>query len=165
MCVISGYGVPCPFFILKGNFMYSIEANAAFDSAHFLYGYDGKCRNIHGHRWQVFAEIFSEKLIAEGQCRAMVADFGDLKRDLRAAADYLDHSLIYEKGSLKISTLTALNEENFRLIEVPFRPTAENFAEYFYELLSEKGYNVLRVRVYETPDNCACYSKEGYRNV
>lgn len=152
-------------FVLKGKFMYSIEANAAFDSAHFLYGYDGKCRNIHGHRWQVFAEVFAKKLISDGQCRAMVADFGDLKRDLRAAADFLDHSLIYEKGSLKDATITALKDEGFRLIEVPFRPTAENFAEYFYNLLSEKGYNVLKVKVYETPDNCACYKKEGLSDV
>ena len=35
--------------------MYTLKACAAFDSAHFLAGYNGKCRNIHGHRWTVEA--------------------------------------------------------------------------------------------------------------
>ncbi|MDE7290346.1 MAG: 6-carboxytetrahydropterin synthase, partial [Oscillospiraceae bacterium] len=64
---------------------------------------------------------------------------------------------IYEKGSLKSATIAALYEENFRLIEVDFRPTAENFAEYFYNRLSELGYTVSSVTVYETPNNSATF--------
>lgn len=54
-------------------------------------------------------------------------DFGDLKRDLKALADELDHTLIYESGTLRAKTVEALLEEGFRLTEVAFRPTAENF--------------------------------------
>ena len=43
------------------------------------------------------------------------------------------------------------------MIEVPYRPTAENFARAFFEALSAEGLPVLRVTVYETPDNCAAY--------
>ncbi|MCM1024463.1 MAG: 6-carboxytetrahydropterin synthase QueD [Prevotella sp.] len=138
--------------------MYILKAEAAFDSAHFLKGYSGKCSNLHGHRWTVSAEIVSEKLIGDGQLRGMVTDFGDIKRDLKALADELDHAFIYEKNSLKSATVTALKEENFRLVEVDFRPTAENFAEYFYNRLSKMGYNVGSVTVYETPNNCATFS-------
>lgn len=49
--------------------MYILKTEAAFDSAHFLHGYNGKCSNIHGHRWIIEAEICSEKLIEEGQTR------------------------------------------------------------------------------------------------
>lgn len=137
--------------------MYILKAEAAFDSAHFLSGYNGKCANLHGHRWVISAEIASENLIEEGQCRGMVTDFGDIKRDLKSLADEFDHAFIYEKGTLKSAAVAALNEENFRLIEVDFRPTAENFAKYFYDRLSQMGYSVRSVTVYETPNNSATY--------
>ena len=139
--------------------MYLIKTEAAFDSAHFLSGYDGKCRNLHGHRWIISAEIMSDQLVSEGQLRGMVTDFGDLKRDLKSLADEFDHAFIYEKNSLKETTISALKEENFRLIEVDFRPTAENFSKYFYDRLAGMGYNVKAVTVYETPNNCASYTK------
>lgn len=137
--------------------MYILKTEAAFDSAHFLSGYNGKCSNLHGHRWKIEIEISSEKLVADGQCRGMIVDFGDLKSDLKVLADSFDHAFIYEKGSLKAETVAALNSENFRLIEVDFRPTAENFAEYFYNVMQDKGYNVRTLTVYETPNNCASY--------
>lgn len=137
--------------------MYYLTTEHAFDSAHFLSGYQGKCHNLHGHRWKVVAEISGEALHRAGQIRGMLVDFGDLKRELRAMCDALDHSFIYESGTLKSATVAALREEDFRLIEVPFRPTAEEFSRYFYETLQEKGYAVHRVMVYETPTNCAAY--------
>ena len=110
-------------------------------------------------RFNAFSQALAgqETLQAEGEKRGMVIDFGDLKKAVRALADSFDHALIYEAGSLKPATLAALQEENFRLIEVPYRPTAENFAKAFYAQLKAEGLPVLRVTVYETPDNCASY--------
>ena len=139
--------------------MFILKTEAAFDSAHFLSGYDGKCSNLHGHRWVISAEIMSGQLVFEGQLRGMVVDFGDLKRDLKGLADEFDHAFIYEKNSLKETTVNALKEENFCLIEVDFRPTAENFSKYFYDRLAEMGYTMKTVTVYETPNNCASYTK------
>ena len=129
--------------------MYYIRSESSFDSAHFLKGYAGKCSNLHGHRWRVVVELQAEELIGEGQMRGMVLDFGDLKKFLGGMCDKLDHCLICESGSLRRKTIEALTEEEFRIVEVPFRPTAENFARYFYE--------ETRVEVYETPTNYAAY--------
>ena len=105
--------------------MYYLQTKASFDAAHFLWKYEGKCRNIHGHRWNVVAKIKSQELEREGQTRGMVVDFGNLKNDLKVFCDYFDHSLIYETGSLKAETVAALQKEEFHLEEVSFRPTAE----------------------------------------
>ena len=139
--------------------MYFLKTESAFDAAHFLKDYDGKGRNIHGHRWRVVAEIKGEKLSEDTQNRGMLVDFSDLKATLKNACDELDHSLIYEEGSLKEKTIEALMEENFNMKKVAFRPTAENFSEYFYKILSEKGFDMHRVEVYETPNNCAAYEE------
>lgn len=137
--------------------MYTLKTEQSFDSAHFLAGYEGKCRNIHGHRWRVIIEIEGESLEAEGEKRGMLVDFGNLKADLKVLADSFDHALIIEAGSLKEKTVEALMEEDLRIIEVDFRPTAENFAHYFYWRMTDMGYNVREAVVYETPNNCASY--------
>lgn len=137
--------------------MYRLKVKAAFDSAHFLSGYNGKCANIHGHRWTVEVEIKGDGLQQTGEKKGMLIDFGDLKKTVKELADSYDHALIYESGSLRENTLAALIDENFRLIEVSFRPTAENFAKHFYDILSGQELEISSVTVYETPDNCAVY--------
>lgn len=139
--------------------MFTLQTSASFDSAHFLKGYEGKCSNIHGHRWTVEVTVASEEVAEEGQIRGMVVDFRTLKDDLKELADELDHSFVIEEGSLKEKTKEALLEEEFRIVELPFRPTAENLAEYFFDEMEDKDYQVVLVKVYETPNNCAGYSR------
>lgn len=140
--------------------MFFLKSEASFDAAHFLKDYEGKCRNIHGHRWRVVVEIKGEDLSEAVQTRGMLMDFSDLKKAVKDACDFFDHSLIYEKDSLKETTIKALLDENFKLNEVPFRPTAENFSQFFFKSLRDKGFNVHRVDVYETPNNCAGYEMD-----
>ena len=135
--------------------MYTVRTEECFDSAHFLAGYDGKCKNIHGHRWRVVLEASKENLDDGG----MVIDFTDLKHELKNFADTLDHAFIIEKGSLRYETHKALLEDDFKIVEVDFRPTAENFAKYIFDEFKNKGYDVRAVEVYETPKNCARYEE------
>lgn len=137
--------------------MYQLTTEHSFDSVHFLAGYDGQCGNLHGHRWRVLLTVQSETLREDRQQKGMCVDFAELKKDLRTELDALDHVLIIEQGSLRESTMKALQEEKFQVVEMPFRPTAENFARYFYELFTLKGYPVAKVEVYETPNNSAVY--------
>ncbi|MCM1315025.1 MAG: 6-carboxytetrahydropterin synthase QueD [Alistipes senegalensis] len=139
--------------------MYYLKTSSSFDSAHFLSGYDGKCKNIHGHRWVIEVKIQGHELKSSGTEKGMLTDFGNLKKTVRDLAESFDHAFIYEKNSLKPTTVQALKNEDFRLIEVPFRPTAENFARYFYDILSSGGLELADVTVYETPDNCAIYRR------
>ncbi|MGN1318791.1 MAG: 6-carboxytetrahydropterin synthase QueD [Lachnospirales bacterium] len=139
--------------------MYSLKTEHSFDSAHFLSGYNGKCANIHGHRWKVIIEVMSESVKDSGQIRGMIVDFSTLKSDLKKEVDFFDHSLIIEENTLKENTYNALIEEGFNIISVKFRPTAENFAKYFYDRFKSLGYNVKEAVVYETPNNCAAYSE------
>ena len=145
-------------FALAMGTEYTLKTEHSFDSAHFLSGYEGKCSNIHGHRWRVVMEIMDNKLEKEGK-----KNFSDeIKVELdkvKDSVDFFDHSLIIEKNTLKPKTLEALKEEDFKVIEVDFRPTAENFSKYFYDEFVKKGYKVKSATVYETPNNCATYSE------
>lgn len=137
--------------------MYGLIAESHFDAAHFLSEYEGKCENLHGHRWRVVAWIEVDELRRDGDERDMVVDFSDFKRALRSLADELDHMLIVEEGSLAPETVAALEAETFELFVVPWRTTSENFACYFFGKLTEMGFPVTKVEVDETPDNRAYY--------
>lgn len=139
--------------------MYALQTEAAFDSAHFLTDYYGKCENLHGHRWRVEVTLEQEALQTEGTMRDMVLDFGVFKEAVRNLAKELDHTFLIEEGSLKPDTLAALEAEGFSLTILPFRTTAENLARYFFERLEEQGLPVAIVECDETPNNRAIYRK------
>ena len=140
--------------------MYRLRTSAAFDSAHFLAGYQGKCANLHGHCWKIEAEFSGSQLTASGQERGMLTDFSVIKQAVRSLADRFDHTLIFEEGSLRPATVQALLSEGFHLTPVPFRPTAEQFAKFFFDALCSDGLPVTLVRVFETETNCAEYEAD-----
>ncbi len=137
--------------------MFSLQTEASFDAAHFLPGHEGLCRNLHGHRWRVVLEIAGEDLQQAGAARGMLCDFAEVKAVLKRLTELLDHKLLYEAASLKPATLAALQNEGFALAEMPFRPTAEELARWFYRELAAAGLAPAKVWVYETPENCAAY--------
>ena len=139
--------------------MYIIKVENSFNSAHFLAGYSGKCANIHGHRWKVEVEVQTKELVENGQIKGMVADFSDVKSDLNDILDNYDHALIIEQGSMRQETLNCIIEDGFKVVQVPFRTTAENFANFFYKQMQNKGYNLKRVTVHETLKNSATYEE------
>lgn len=140
--------------------MYFLTAKASFDSAHFLLGHGGKCANLHGHRWDIIAEIAGEELEKDGESRGMLIDFSDVKKFLKDLADSYDHKFIMEENSLKENTVKALQDEGFDMITVEFRPTAEEFAKFFYNEMRNAGFPVKSMTVYETPNNCAKYTED-----
>ena len=139
--------------------MYGLKTESCFDSAHFLTDYYGKCENLHGHRWRVEVTLAQPELQTEGTMRDMVLDFGVFKKAVRALAEELDHTFLIEEGSLKPTTIEALESEGFELTILPFRTTAENLARYFFDRLEADGYPVVEVEVDETPNNRAFYRK------
>ncbi|MGQ0814694.1 MAG: 6-carboxytetrahydropterin synthase QueD [Gemmatimonadota bacterium] len=126
---------------MSGMFIVSVQAH--YDSAHFLRNYRGKCERLHGHRYVVELALTSTELDEAG----IAFDFVDVKKQLRAVADYLDHENLNE--------LTPFTE---------LEPSAENQARYFYDemkrLLPQKMSDaILYVKVWETPTQFALYSE------
>ena len=121
--------------------MFVVSAQAHYDAAHFLAHHTGKCRNLHGHRYVVEAAVAAEELNEAG----IAFDFADLKRELRALADELDH--------------TCLNDlPQFQEVET----SAENQAKHFYEALrtrlpSPLDQGLLYCRIWESPTQWAMY--------
>ncbi len=67
--------------------MFEIRCEADFSAAHFLCDYHGKCENLHGHNYKVFAHAKGNTLDSGG----MLFDFSILKKVLREVCEELDH--------------------------------------------------------------------------
>jgi 6-pyruvoyltetrahydropterin/6-carboxytetrahydropterin synthase len=122
--------------------VFVVSVQAHYDSAHYLRHYKGKCERMHGHRYVVELALASEDVDRAG----IAFDFVDVKRELRALADRLDHQNLNEL-------------EPFTEME----PSAENQARYFYDELKRRLPEAMRdavlyVRVWETPTQWAQYS-------
>lgn len=91
--------------------------------------------------------VEAPELRTDGSSRGMVVDFSELKEAVKHVQDMLDHAVILEEGDPLIEILGKAGQ---RVCEVPFRPTAENFARHIRKVLG-----VSRVRVYETPGSFA----------
>jgi len=111
-----------------------ISKEFSFEMAHALDGYDGLCRNVHGHSYQLTVTISGEPITDNSSPKyGMVMDFGDLKKIVHnSIVNIFDHALVVRQGTIG----SFENNEMFsRLIETDFQPTSENLLIYFSKLI------------------------------
>lgn len=142
--------------------MFKLKSEVQFDMAHYLCGYKGKCSNIHGHRYRLIAVLKSNTLQKSGQCRGMVDDFGNFKKALKSIADDFDHKLIIEDNEEGRDIAFKLKEfpNDFQIVLVPYRCTAEEMSRSIYKNLKEQGFPIYEVELFETPTNSCVYTED-----
>ena len=79
--------------------MIRLTKEFTFESAHALWGYDGKCREIHGHSYRLFVTVKGEPVTDPTSPKlGMVMDFGELKAIVaQQITDHLDHSFVMRR--------------------------------------------------------------------
>jgi 6-pyruvoyltetrahydropterin/6-carboxytetrahydropterin synthase len=132
--------------------MYSVTKRIDFCYGHRLLDYDGICRHPHGHNAVAEIEIRNDTLDA----RNMVADFSDIKRQVKGWIDReLDHRMILRRDDPLVEPLQALGEPIYLLES---NPTVERIARLIFDVARELGLSVSRVTVWETPSSWATYA-------
>lgn len=147
--------------------MFILKSEISFDSSHYLGGYDGKCSNIHGHRYRLVVKVKGENLKTTGPNRAMVEDFSFIKSVLKEIHDLFDHKLIIENDEIGNDLIKRLHNtpQKFEYVLVPYRPTAEEMSRDIFNRIKEKGINIYEVELYETPTNSCIYRGEEWWNI
>ncbi|MDY2734849.1 6-pyruvoyl trahydropterin synthase family protein [Intestinibacter sp.] len=142
--------------------MFKVKSQIEFDMAHYLSGYNGKCSNLHGHRYKLIVSIKSETLHQEGQLRGMVDDFGNIKEKLKEIEDLFDHKLVIESNEEGLLLAEKLKElpNSFDVLVVPYRPTAEEMSRDIFHKLKAMGLDVCEVELFETPTNSCTYTED-----
>ena len=142
--------------------MFTLKSEIQFDMAHYLSGYVGKCKNIHGHRYRLVVKVSSQTLHESGQLRGMVDDFSEVKAVLKEVHDLFDHKLVIEENEEGKRVVEKLNESGkvFEILFVPYRPTAEEMSRNIFNEIKKRGVRVTEVELFETPTNSCIYTEE-----
>ncbi len=95
-----------------------------FESAHALDGYDGKCKDIHGHSYHLIVTVIGTPIGDANHIKqGMVIDFSDLKKIVKDnIVDRFDHALILKTDS----RFRGIENKMQKVIYTEYQPTCEN---------------------------------------
>ncbi len=98
-----------------------------FEMAHALKGYDGPCRHIHGHSYELIVTVAGEPVSDPASPKlGMVMDFGQLKAIVRQEiVSEFDHALVLNSASSS-EYFPQMDDLFGKLIPVDYQPTSEN---------------------------------------
>lgn len=128
-----------------------------FEMAHAIHGYEGACKNIHGHSYQLHVTIaspnsYDDYIPAPG----IVIDFKEIKKLVSTAIiEIFDHKMILSRDFLAQHPSFS-SQEN--LVTWEAEPTAENMLIFIKRTLCNQlpdGINLVNLKLYETKDSYA----------
>tara|TARA_B100001250_G_scaffold7461_1_gene6292 strand:+ start:7296 stop:7736 length:441 start_codon:yes stop_codon:yes gene_type:complete len=143
--------------------MIRITKEFKFEMAHALHGYDGLCKNIHGHSYKLWVTIRGEVLKQKSHKKdGMVMDFDILKTIVKPAIiEKYDHSLVLNANSPHAEIDFSAFDKVFFL---PYQPTSENLVtDFALQIKSKlpKGIELYKLVLSETATSYAeWYSKD-----
>jgi len=110
-----------------------------FESAHALYGYDGKCKNIHGHSYHLYVTVIGKPIEDnENAKNGMVMDFGDLKEIIKKEIiTVFDHAVVLNQNSPHLELAKTIEDHSHKIVLVPYQPTSENMLFDFAERIKK----------------------------
>lgn len=114
-----------------------------FETGHALHGYDGKCKNVHGHSYKLFVTVIGSPITDVNHVKnGMVIDFTDLKLIVKSEIeDVFDHATVFNKNTPHVELAEELLKRGHNVILVDYQPTSEmmilDFAEKIKSRLPE----------------------------
>lgn len=117
-----------------------ITKQFSFETGHALYGYDGKCRNVHGHSYKLSVTVIGTPITDTSHVKlGMVIDFGDLKKIVKEdIEDVFDHATVFNKNTPHIELAKELKDRGHNVILVDYQPTSENMVIDFAEKIKAR---------------------------
>lgn len=111
-----------------------------FETGHALYGYDGKCKNVHGHSYKLSVTVIGNPIEDSDHVKyGMVIDFSDLKVIVMSEiVDQFDHATVFNKNTPHIELAAELEKRGHTIILVDYQPTSEMMLVDFSERINKR---------------------------
>lgn len=131
-----------------------------FETGHALYGYDGKCRNVHGHSYKLSVTVIGHPITDTSHVKlGMVIDFSDLKKIVKEEiVDKFDHATVFNKNTPHIELAKELTDRGHNVILANYQPTSENMVVDFAAKIKArlpKDIHLFSLRLQETESSFA----------
>ncbi len=117
-----------------------ITKQFSFETGHALYGYDGKCKNVHGHSYKLSVTVIGEPISDSNNVKfGMVIDFSDLKKIVREEiVDLFDHATVFNQNTPHVELANELKNRGHHVILVDYQPTSENMVIDFAKKIKDR---------------------------
>lgn len=104
-----------------------ITKQFSFETGHALYGYDGKCKNVHGHSYKLSVTVIGKPIGDTSNVKyGMVIDFSDLKKIVKEEiVNIFDHATVFNKNTPHIELAKELEIRGHNVLLVDYQPTSE----------------------------------------
>ena len=104
-----------------------ITKQFSFETGHALYGYDGKCKNVHGHSYRLDVTVIGEPISDKTNVKyGMVIDFSDLKKIVKEdIVNVFDHATVFNKNTPHVELAKELKDRGHNVLLVDYQPTSE----------------------------------------
>ncbi|MEZ4839314.1 6-pyruvoyl tetrahydropterin synthase family protein [Flavobacterium sp.] len=124
-----------------------ITKQFSFETGHALYGYDGKCKNVHGHSYKLSVTVIGTPITDHSNVKfGMVIDFGDLKKIVKEEiVDQFDHATVFNQNTPHIELANELKNRGHHVILVNYQPTSENMVIDFAEKIKKRLPNTIEL--------------------
>ncbi len=111
---------------MKSNPVVRITKEFKFEMAHALMGYNGPCKNVHGHSYGLLVTLAGNPITDTSNPKlGMVMDFGDLKKIVKeVVVDVFDHALVLNEN-MPSELIEKLKTHFEKIIVLPYQPTSE----------------------------------------
>ncbi len=117
-----------------------ITKQFSFETGHALYGYDGKCRNVHGHSYKLSVTVIGEPIVDASHVKfGMVIDFSDLKKIVKEEiVDVFDHATVFNKNTPHVELAKELSDRGHSVLLADYQPTSEMMVIDFAEKIKKR---------------------------
>lgn len=104
-----------------------ITKQFTFETGHALYGYDGKCKNVHGHSYKLSVTVIGTPITDNTNVKfGMVIDFSDLKKIVKEEiVNVFDHATVFNKNTPHVELAKELKDRGHNVLLVDYQPTSE----------------------------------------
>jgi 6-pyruvoyltetrahydropterin/6-carboxytetrahydropterin synthase len=115
-----------------------------FETGHALYGYDGLCKNVHGHSYKLSVTLLGTPITDPDHVKyGMVMDFSDLKKIVNETiVTPFDHATVLNVDSPHKELADTMESRGHKIMRVQYQPTSEmmilDFAEKIKARLPEQ---------------------------
>ena len=138
-----------------------ITKQFSFETGHALYGYDGKCRNVHGHSYRLSVTVIGVPIADPSNVKfGMVIDFGDLKKVVKEEiVNVFDHATVFNKNTPHVELAKELMDRGHNVLLVDYRPTSEMMVIDFAKKIKVRLPNTIQLHSLKLQETATSYAE------
>ena len=138
-----------------------ITKEFSFETGHALYGYDGLCKNVHGHSYKLYVTVIGKPIYKSQNVKfGMVIDFADLKKIVKEEIIVpFDHATVLNCNSPHNELAKQMEEKGNKIVRVNYQPTCEMLVSDFAKKIQARLPKSLKLHSLKLRETATAYAE------